>query len=207
MRTTSKLALAMALALAAMALAAGPASAAATVAEFGDFAATENEPFTISNSQISISCDISHMTGTVTNAGALTFETFTITGGCTETISGTECTMVPRDWPITATITHNPMGPHTGDVTWDAVQPGGVFAGFDITCAAGTRQCTASTSSALTAELTNSDPVNGAPGQLEITGEVLALSGTLCGSSATLNAAWTIDSTANGTDTTITVTA
>jgi hypothetical protein len=200
MRTTSKLALPMALALAAIALAAGPASA-TTVAEAGDFTGTRDEPGRLANAQISVSCELSHIEGTITNGGGLTVELLTFTE-CTETIGGTECTVVVRDLPNTGTINHNPAGPHTGDVTWDAVQPGGVFAGADITCAAGTLQCTASSSSALTAEITN-----GNPGRLEITGEVLALSGTLCGSEGAWNSAWTIDSTAGGTDTTFTVTA
>jgi hypothetical protein len=200
MRTTSKLALPMALALAAIALAAGPASAAATVAEVGGWGATENEPFTISNSQISISCEISDATGTVTNAGALIIETLTL-AKCTETLSGTACTVTVRGLPTTATITHNPMGPHTGDVTLNASQPGGEFLGFDITCAGGFLTCTASTSSALTAKITN-----GNPGRIEIN-DVVAMSGIGCGSTATLNAAWTITSSADGTDTTFTVTA
>jgi hypothetical protein len=195
MRSTSKFAMLVALALAAMAVAAGPASAAATVAEDGAWTASESGAGVLANSQISVSCEFSQAEGTVTNAGALTVDVLTFTE-CTETIGGTECTVMVRDLPNSATITHNPAGPHTGDVTSNTVQPGGVFAGADIVCAAGTLQCTASSSSALTGEITN-----GGPGTLEITGEVLALSGTLCGSEGTWNSAWTIDQTDGTTET------
>jgi hypothetical protein len=202
MKTASRLLLLVALALTAIALAAGPASAAATIAEPGDWTATGWLTLSFQGG-ITIVCTESDLSGTVTNGGALTVESIGFLE-CTESTPDIDCTpaLGVRDLPNTATITHNPAGPHTGDVTWDAAQPGGVLAGFDITCAGGFLTCTASTSSALTAELTN-----GNPGLLEITNEVLAASGTLCGSSAMLNAAWTIDFTAGGTDTTTTVTA
>jgi hypothetical protein len=196
MRSARKFWLVAALALAAMALAAGP-SYATTIPEVGNAVATENGPGNLDNGVISITCTSSDATATMANNGTTTIDALTF-GGCTNTVSGAACTV---------TVTGLPQAGHTTGVApddGDFTTTGPSFAGATVDCGALT--CTAQSDDRLTATVTTT---GGASPRLNIVNQPIVVGGDPgCGlvGDGNWNSSWTINSTANGTDTTLTIT-
>jgi hypothetical protein len=193
MRTARRLIQLAALAFAVTALAA-PAYA-TTIAAVGNAVATENEAGSFDNGNLSITCQSSDATLTLGNSGAATIDALTF-AGCTEPVAGMACTFTVADLPQNATITN--VGP-AAELTLD----GPPYFGITVDCGALT--CAYQMIATLTVGVTG-----GASPRLHVRDQAFVIGGDLgCGSGidGNWNSSWTIKSTANGTDTTLTITA
>jgi predicted transglutaminase-like cysteine proteinase len=192
MKTASKLALLCALALAASAVASASALA-TTITPVGAYSATADGPVTISNSVITITCTQWTLMGTAQNTttpSTMTIDTLTI-GSCS-TATG-PCSMVSvTTLPAGLNVVHNPGGNPTANGTAAAATES-----FGFVC--GGSSCTVSIDTTLALELRNSSA--GEPGTIRVVNQQVNMSGGVltCGTTATWNSAWTIDSIGAGT--------
>jgi hypothetical protein len=197
MRTARKLMQSVALALAGLALAAGPAYA-TTIAEVGNAVATEQGSSNFDNGNISITCTSSDATLTFANSGATTIDTLTF-AGCSHVLTGMACTYIVTNLPQTAQTTF--VAPDDGELT----PTGPTYWGVTVDCGALT--CTLQSDDRLTGMVTTN---GGTRPRLNVVNQPIVFGGDAgcsTGIDGNANLAWTINSTANGTDTTLTITA
>jgi hypothetical protein len=183
-------------ALATMALAAGPAYA-TTIAEVGDATATERGAFNIDNGFMSITCSSSDTQWTFQNSGAVSLDGLAVSGGCMEGITGLACVVTVTSLPQSAQIEF--VSANRGDLVFT----GPPFLSFTVDCGAMT--CTAQTDDRVTGVV-----IGGASPRIEVVDQPVAIGGDAgcgVGIDGNLNVSWTVNSTANGTDTTLTITA